>query len=208
VERPRLSHWFLPHTPDVLGLLQAQAEVTIEGVDALVAWANGDADAADRVRMREHEADTRKVALREALTEAFTTPLDPEDLFELSQGLDGVLNRAKDTVREAEVMDARPDAAIAEMARELAGGTRNLADAFAALAGPGAQQVATKAADKAIKNQRNLEHVYRRAMSALIGEADLREVAAKRELYRRLVRASDQLDLVAERVWYAVLKAS
>jgi hypothetical protein len=31
--------WFLPQTPDVLGMLRAQAAVTIEGVDALVGWA-------------------------------------------------------------------------------------------------------------------------------------------------------------------------
>ena len=45
-------------------------------------------------------------------------------------------------------------------------------------------------------------------MSALVDIADLREVAARRELYRRLVRTSDQLVDVAERVWYSVLKES
>jgi hypothetical protein len=37
---------------------------------------------------------------------------------------------------------------------------------------------------------------------------DLREVTAKRELYRRLARTSDDLREVAERVWYSVLKES
>jgi hypothetical protein len=45
-------------------------------------------------------------------------------------------------------------------------------------------------------------------MSALINATDLREVAARRELYRRLARTSDGLVEVAERVWYSVLKAS
>jgi hypothetical protein len=45
-------------------------------------------------------------------------------------------------------------------------------------------------------------------MSALIDVDDLREVAAKRELYRRLSRASDELRDVAERVWYSALKES
>jgi hypothetical protein len=35
---------------------------------------------------------------------------------------------------------------------------------------------------------------------------DLREVAARRELYRRFARTSDDLREVAERVWYSVLK--
>jgi uncharacterized protein Yka (UPF0111/DUF47 family) len=200
--------WFLPQTPDLLGLLRAQAAVTGEGIDAFAGWAGGDLAAADRVRTCEHDADARKRELRHALTEAFTTPIDPEDLFELSRGLDNVLNRVKNTVREAEVMDARPDAAMAEMASELSQGVHNLAVAFEALSTRGGERAATEAADKAVKNQRRLEHVYRGAMSALIGVTDLSEVTVKRELYRRFVRASDHLADVAERVWYAVLKAS
>jgi len=206
-EHPTRRRWFLPHNPDVVRLLRAQAAVTVEGMDAFVAWAEGDGEAGDRVRELEHVADERKRELREALTDAFAPALEPEDLFELSQGLDGVLNRAKNTVREAEVMGARPDAAMAEMAAELDEGVRNLAAAFDELANRSGRDAATDAADRAIKNQRRLEHRYRAAMSALIDVEDVREVTAKRELYRRLVRTSDHLANVAERVWYAVLKA-
>ena len=52
-------------------------------------------------RDAEHEADTRKAELIATLREAFTTPLQPEDIFELSRGLDEVMNGAKDTVRES-----------------------------------------------------------------------------------------------------------
>ena len=119
--------WFLPEAPDVIGMLREQAAITVEGLDALVAWAQGDARAADRVRECEHRADDAKRALREALVAAFATPLEPEDVFELSRGLDEVLNSAKNTVREAEVMHTGPDSAIAEMARDLADGTTALA---------------------------------------------------------------------------------
>ena len=50
------GRWFLPETPDVLGLLRAQLAVTIEGVDAFAAWAGGDPAAADVVRDAEHRA--------------------------------------------------------------------------------------------------------------------------------------------------------
>jgi hypothetical protein len=196
--------WFLPQTPDVLGMLLEQTAVTVEGMDALVAWAHGDEGAAQRVRDCEHFADDRKRDLRAALTEAFTTPLEPEDIFELSRGLDGVLNSAKNAVREAEVMRTAPDPPIAEMAAILAEGTRHLAEAFRSLRTPAATEAATEAA----KTQSRLEKVYRAAMSALIDVDDLREVAAKRELYRRLSRASDELRDVAERVWYSALKES
>jgi hypothetical protein len=43
-------------------------------------------------------------------------------------------------------------------------------------------------------------------MSALVATDDLREVAVRRELYRRVSRTGDHVVGVAERVWYAVLK--
>ena len=104
-------------------------------------------------------------------------------------------------------MEIGPDEAISQMAAELAAGVRDLSEAFDQLAA-GARAAATEAADRAAKSQTRVEKVYRQAMSALVAVDDLREVAAKRELYRRLARTSDDLREVAERVWYAVLKES
>lgn len=201
------KRWFLPDAPDLLGMLRQQTATTIEGLDALVDWAKGDAAAADRLRDCEHRADDERRALQRALGEAFTLPLEPEDIFTLSMEIDEVLDGAKNTVREAEVMGTGPDEAIVRMAGRLAKGGRELATAFEALAA-GHSSEATGAADRAIKSQRKLEHDYRAAMSALVATEDLRELAARRELYRRLSRTSDQVIAVADRVWYAVLKLS
>lgn len=201
------SHWFLPQSADVLGMLSEQAAITVKGMEALVAWAEGEAAAADRLRQLEHDADKQKRELREALTEAFSTPLEPEDIFELSTGLDETLDSAKNIVGEAEAMHTAPNAAIAEMATQLLEGTERLAEALAMFA-RGDRKSATAEADRAVKDQRHLQHSYRRAMSALVEVEDLREIAARRELYRRLARTGDNLVRVAERVWYSVLKES
>jgi hypothetical protein len=202
--------WFLPETPDVLGMLRGQAEVTIDGVEALVSWGEGEPDAGDLVRDCEHRADDRKRELRRALTEAYTTPMDAEDVYTMSVRLDAVMNGAKDAVREAEIMRMAPDEHVRDMCQLLAEGVRHLADAFERL-GPGRPQAedertATDAADDAVKSQRNLERVYRGAMSALLEVDDLREVMGRRELYRRFSRISEDLVEVAERVWYATFK--
>lgn len=200
-------HWFLPQSADVLAMLGEQAAITVEGMEALVAWAGGEAAAADRLRKSEHRADAGKRELRKALTEAFSTPLEPEDIFELSRGLDEILNSAKNIVGEAEAMQTGPNAATAEMAAELAAGTRRLAEAIAMIARDD-RAGATAVADRAVKDQRHLQHSYRTAMSALIEVEDIREIAARRELYRRLARTGDALADVAERIWYSVLKES
>lgn len=199
------THWFIPQAPDVMGMLREQAQTTVEGMDELLAWANGEEAAADRLRVAEHKADKQKRELRGALSEAFSTPLEPEDIFELSRGLDEVLNSAKNIVGEAEAMHSPPDAATAEMSEELAKGTKQLAAAFSLFASDD-RNGATETADRAVKDQRHLQHTYREAMSALIENPDLREVAGRREIYRRLARTGDELVRVAERVWYSVLK--
>jgi hypothetical protein len=201
--------WFLPERPDVLDMLCRQAAVTCQGMAALVDWANAVPDAAQRVRDLEHQADDTKRELRLALTNAFITPIDAEDLYVMSERLDAVLNGAKDTVRESEVMGIPPDEAVTAMATLLADGASHLAIAFERLDPDKrgkASASATEAADAVVKSQRRLERVYREAASALLKVDDLREVMGRRELYRRFSRISDILIQAADRVWYATVK--
>jgi uncharacterized protein Yka (UPF0111/DUF47 family) len=68
---------------------------------------------------------------------------------------------------------------------------------------PGA---ATERANEALRAERRIEKVYREAMARLLAVDDLREVMARRELYRRVARLGEAVVDVAERVWYAVVK--
>jgi len=202
-----VRRWFLPETTDLLAFLRTQMEITVEGMQAMSAWAHGDESQSLTLRDCEHRADELRRAVRDGLTTAFTTPLEPEDLFQLSSGLDTVLNDAKDAVREAEVMALAPDEATVEMVDLLREGIGHLAEAFNHL-GVRERAEATANADAAVKSQRRVERVYRQAMSSLLDSDDLRLVIARREMYRRLSRVADQIVLVAERVWYAVVKES
>ncbi|HWK26265.1 MAG TPA: DUF47 family protein [Solirubrobacter sp.] len=197
-----MSRWFLPETPDVLGQLRRQLAITIAGMDAFTAWAGGDAGASAAVREHEHAADAVRRELHHTLRAAFVTPLEPEDLFALSRGIDRILNQAKDAVRESEVMECPPDAALAAMAALLADAVRALDAAVAVL--PSGDTVAR--ADAATKSARRIERVYRSAMGELLALDDLRAVIARRELYRRAARIADTVDDVAERILYATVK--
>lgn len=206
----RARRWFLPRSPDVIGMLCEQAERTHQGMQAFVAWTQGDPDAADRVREIEHACDEARRSLVAALRESFTTPLAPEDLFTLSQSLDRVMNGAKNTVREAEAMQFPPDQPTAEMAELIREGIDHLRQACAHLDGrtDSSGIVATSEADAAIASQRRLERVYRQAMTDLADATELRVVIGSRELYRRLSTMSEDLVTVAERIWYARVKES
>lgn len=197
-------HWFLPENPNLEGLLREQAAITIEGMEALIAWASGDSAGGETVRACEHRADDKKRELWRGLRDAFSPPIDAEDLFSCSADLDEVLNAAKDLVREVEVMRLLPDPPMQEMAALLTDAVRHLSEAFAHLGR--AKGDATEYADAAIKSQRRVEHVYRQAMSALLTVEDLRVVIGRRELYRRMSRIGDLIHAVADRIWYAVVK--
>jgi uncharacterized protein len=198
--------WFLPETPDVLGLLRAQVAATIEGLDAFAMWAGGDLPAADAVRDAEHRADTAKRALLGALRAAFVTPLEPEDVFALSRGVDWILDYARDLISESEAMDCAPDVVIAEMARLLADAVHHIDRALVHLDHDG--DAATEAADAAIRAERELERTYYRGMAALLEVRNRSERISRRELYRRCARIGDMVIDVSERVVYAVVKQS
>jgi hypothetical protein len=199
-------HWFLPADPDVLGLLRAQVAVTLDGMEAFASWAAGDTAAADQVRASEHRADAAKREVLHALRAAFVTPIDPEDVFALSRGIDWILNHAKDAVGESEVMACPPDATVHEMADELVVAVGHLGAAIAAL-GAGHGDPAA-GAEAAIKAERRLEKRYRAGMAALLDLDDPRIVTARRELYRRCSRIGENVDDVAERIIYSVVKES
>jgi uncharacterized protein Yka (UPF0111/DUF47 family) len=200
-----VRRWFLPESPDLLGLLGEQGKITISGMDALAAWAKGRRSEEAAVRSFEHEADKARRAVLEAVRHSFVTPIGPEDAYELSERLDSVLNSAKNLVREAEVLGMEPDAAMAEMTELLALGVRELVGAFPILVSH--PDRATEYANAAVHRQRGVEHVYRRAMSGLLDVDEIREVTGRRELYRRCARIGDAVESVAHRIWYAVVKA-
>ncbi len=202
----RFTRWFLPDEPDVVGLLRVQVRITIEGLDAYAAWATGDADAARLVRDAEARGDEAKRDLRNALRAAFVVPLEPEDVFALSRGIDWILDYTCDLVAEAEVMECTPDAGIAEMATLLGEAVRELDEAIARLGGDG--DSATEAAEAAIESEHRLEATYYRGMADLLTVDDRGQRISLRELYRRTSQIGNVIVDVAERVMYAVVKQS
>ena len=200
------KHWFLPQNPDVMETLMAQADTTVAGAIAFAAWAGGDPAQAAQVRACEHQADKVRRQLSLQLRQAFSTPVDQEDLFTLSERLDAVLNALKNVVREADSYALEPDTAIAAMAREIATGVQHLRTAIDHLAREG--DIATREADAAVSSERRMEKIYRDAMRGLLAVDDLRVVLTRGEFYRRTLEIGERLTRVADRVWYAVVKES
>ena len=199
-----LERLALSSGPDVVGLLVTQGGLSTKALDAFVAWSEGGGPpAAEALRRLEHEADDARRELVSALKASLATPISQEDLFVLSERCDRVVNRVKNLAGEAEVLDWRPDATAAEMARDLRAGVASVVTGFSSLAGAGSE--AGEAADEATRAVRRVEHSYRTAMAGLSGSSDLRAVFTAREIYRSYVRAAEALEALSDRLWYALL---
>ncbi len=202
----RDRRWFLPETPDVIGLLRRQTAVTLDALEALSRWADGDTAAAQTVRDAEPRGDAAKRDLMNALREAFILQLEPEDVFTLSRGLDWILDRGRDLIEEAEAMGFVPDEGIATMTKLLVQATRQIDEAIGHLGSD--DDRATAAADAAIKTARHLQHAYYSESARLLELRDTRERISGRELHRQCERMSEIVIGVAERIVYAVVKES
>ena len=146
-------------------------------LDAFGVWAAGDPAAAEGVRDAEHRGDLAKRELVTALRAAFVTPLEPEDVFALSRGIDRLLNHAWELINESEAMACPPGARIAEMASLLAGAVQDIDMAVASLGCDA--DAATEAADAAITLERRLEHACYAGMADLLRVEDRNEPIAR-----------------------------
>ena len=173
-------------------------------MEAYVSWAAGDDGDGKVLRRAEHKADAVRRELAQQLRVAFTTPVDAEDLFTLSERLDGVINMAKNVVRDADLLAIRPEGATSAMAAEALAGVRHLREALAAI--PANASRATDEADAAVKNVRHIEKQYARAIRGLAEQPDPHTALLLREHFHDCLQVGERIELVADRVWYAVVK--
>jgi uncharacterized protein Yka (UPF0111/DUF47 family) len=198
--------WFLPHHPDVLGLLRHQADVTTRGMAAFARWsASGDHADAQAVRDAEHDGDDLRHELLEALSTALTTPIEQEDAYALTERIDEVLDRAKDTVRVAEAFRWRPDEHTAAMGASIEEATRHLSDAVGCLGAK--HEHPGEHAELTIKAARAVEHGLLGAFAALPRDGPSWDRTVALEVYRGYSDIEHALLRVADRTWYAVLRA-
>jgi len=205
--KPRRRFWqsIFPPQHDFFGLLRQQADRTLDSLEELLAWMRtDDPERGARVRQIEHECDDIRGQVEKELHQAFATPIDREDIFNVSRRLDEVVNYAKNTVREMEIFDVKADAGMIAMAEILVGGGRALRDAFHHLETDMA--AAQEPAKAAKKSERNLEKAYRRAVADLMAGDDIKQILLKREVYRHLSNTADRIDEVADTLLHIVFK--
>jgi len=201
----RLLSRFFPKMPDFFGMLVEQCRQVGKTTGLLVEFMeNADHDIGKQIRKDEHEADRVKIHNLHTLNEAFSTPIDREDLYRAIMDLDEVVNYCKTTVSEMEVLGLQPDKHCLEMAMHIKLGTDALLQGFSRLATAPAE--AANDADAARKAERRVEKAYRRAIADLFQGDNYIHMFKQREIYRHLANAADRMAHCANTLHDIVVK--
>jgi len=194
-----------PKTPDFFKLLTEQCLQVSLSVDDLVEFMEtGDEALGKKIKQDEHEADLIKIRNIHILNEAFSTPIDREDIYRAIADLDRIVTYCKTTVSEMGVLGVTPDRFIVEKSRLLKEGVDALVAGFGRLGS--APLAAADDADTARKAQRRVEKLYRIALAELFKGDDYINMFKRREIYRHLSNAAHNMAHCANTLHDIVVK--
>jgi len=217
----------IPPMPDFFTLINEQCELCVQTMTVFATYMeSGDAKKANQIRRLEKHGDQLKQRNSKILNHSFTTPMDREDIIDAIMSIDDIINYAKTTVRELEVLELQPDQYMLEMAIELRDGTEALQRGFAMLStNPAHAEDDALAARKA---EQRVERVYRQAIAKLFqpdallekvpdedGGTEHRQLALvmvdifkHREIYRHMSNGADSLAHTADKLNDIIVKIS
>lgn len=200
---------FKPRQNNFVQLLIQQADLTVEGVEALEAYMKKRGSKhAERLNQVEKEADEVRRILIDELNRTFVTPIDREDIHALSRTIDDVLDYAYATIDEMEILEVEPNDYLRRMTSLLGDAARELLSAMQRLEDHPA--VANDHAVRAKALENRMEQVYREAVADLFHQPQdvehIVEMLKLREIYRHLSNAADRGDEAANVISDIVVK--
>jgi len=199
----------VPPMTDFHALLQTQADNIESAGKALQAYlAEGEPALAAPVYELVREGHSLRQRSLTQLHKSFITPIDREDIYTLAMNIDHILDYIKNTVREVEVLQVKPDHWMQDMAKQLGIGMGSLRKGLEMLREDRAGEVPSIV--KTHHQERHIEKLYREALAEMFDTGAYRELGAdecldfvisrikRREVYRHLSNAADRLDHAGE----------
>jgi uncharacterized protein Yka (UPF0111/DUF47 family) len=196
-----------PKVPDFFQMLTEQTIKVAYTVNLLVEYMeSGDSVLEDELKQNVHEADLIKARNLHELNDAFSTPIDREDIYRAIMALDDIVMYCKTTVHEMDVLDVSSDQFMRDTSHCIKDGVDALANGFAKLATT--PSTAALDADIARKASRRAEKLYRVALPILFDGTDYISIFKRREIYRHLTNAAEHMALCANTLHDIVVKIS
>ena len=203
----RILDRVFPKVPDFFQMLTEQNLKVAHTVNMLVEYMEqGGPEVADALKEDVHGADLIKMRNLHELNDAFSTPIDREDIYRAIMALDDIVMYCKTTVHEMDVLGVTPDDFMRSISLSIKEGVDALAEGFAKLGTNPAD--AAQNADAARKAERHAEKGYRVALSTLFEGTDYVSMFKRREIYRHLTNAAHHMAQCANTLHDIVVKIS
>jgi predicted phosphate transport protein (TIGR00153 family) len=204
--------WFKRKPDKFMQMLLDQTGMTVQGLDLLHQYLKQpDSKVNKLLNQLQKEADEQRQIMVEELFKSFITPIDREDIYNLSREMNEVLDYAFTTVDEMIILNVEPTPYMLRMTSllydasyELKLSLERVMDNHLTVANDHAQRA------KSLENR--VESVYREALADLFrGKKNIDHimwVLKVREIYRHLSNAADREDAAANVLADVVLKMS
>jgi uncharacterized protein Yka (UPF0111/DUF47 family) len=203
----RILDRVFPKIPDFFHMLTEQTIMVAKTVNLLVEYMeHGDPKVAELLKQDVHEADIIKMRNLHELNDAFSTPIDREDIYRAIIALDEIVMYCKTTVHEMDVLGVTPDDFMRNVAHCIKEGVDALTNGFSKLGTTPA--TAALDANEARTAERHAEKLYRVALPNLFDGTDYINMFKRREIYRHLTNAAEHMALCANRLHDIVVKIS
>lgn len=155
-----------------------------------------------------HEIEEIRRVLIDDLHNTFITPIDREDIFNISNALFDMVDYAITTVEEMHVLKVRPDNYIRKMIELVKKQTEELLMAMQRLSKnprvAGEHALNTKTLEKKVEKQ--YRHALRDLFIDPVSNENLPSIFYKREVYRHLSNMADRADHAANVFGIVVMK--
>ena len=204
--------WFggnLKEGSKFIAMLIGQAAKSVEAIRYLVRTLEQvDADTINAVHTLAEEASELRRVLIDELHKTFITPLDREDIFNLSHCFEDMVTYALTTVEEMNILKVDADDYIRQMIMLVCEEAEQLELAILRLSKN--PHVALDHAHAVRKLERKVERLYRTAIKDLFARAtdpeQLPDLFYRREVYRHISNMSDRADSAANVFGMVIMK--
>lgn len=192
-----------------VSMLIAQAAMSVEGIRYLESVIEQvSAQTIEALRAKAAGASEARRVLIDELHKTFITPLDREDIFNLSHRYEDMVTYALTTMEEMSILKVSPDDYIRRMVGLVHQETQELELAIQRLAQN--PRVAVEHAREVSEKEREVERLYRAAIRDLFAHAiDPQALPAlfyRREVYRHISNMSDRANSAANVFGMIVMK--
>lgn len=186
-------------------MLKDQAYLTEEGVKALCSFCETPTDEnAAKVKEFEINADNARRLLISEINKTFITPIDREDLFDLSCAIDDIVDYAATTIEELRIYKVYPDEHMKKMSETILQMATGILKAVTHLENN--KDISSEEAIRVKKFENVTNGLYHTALSELFELDDVKKILKCRELYRHLNNAADKGDHAADVLLNIIVK--